>query len=1200
MPELTPSSPPIDPLEDEKFALPSGALEASQQEKQAAYTKGLASKLREKYPKIKDASDEEIFQVHHQLTMPDASSDEYWKVLGTLYSEAPKKPPLISVTEPSTLGAMVADLPINIAQDITAIPKALGEATKAGKLMESKIPPVPPGYQLGDLRPKIDPDAEVKRLSEKANAHLARGGAFALGLGAAGVVEHLVGPLMASLGTKFLPQLLTKVIKGSTGLGAYSGTYAATREAEKPKATPIDIWNAFQEGTISGAEFGALLGAGGALLSPVMVMARNAGKATAAAKTLIQSKQAAAKFANIFQPEWAPPEMAPKAFAEGIITELHGPDVAQSAAGQRAITHIETKVKAYQDNLLKTAFAEKESESGTGFLDTESPEAAAAKTQLVTSSGPAWQFGVKVGPGVQEVHNVFAPSLAEAQKLAADRVKDLKGEMIGEVEPQYNLRSADRRIAPSVSPTGEERRISPARRAEDTAKLQEISQQATEDLAAVDNMDKDTLVQTFKQTHPNVELPYQDTEQLRDFMRREARSQIQGVSDLSPLRSEAARAQVELASPAEITKAVVNPNLKEEFAALAESSASDAEIERVLQKSLQNRYGKPFDEMAAEGDKVYAGFDPSLIRKLASRMYQKGLGRIVPKELVQNAIDSVRGKPDARISIRAKTIGDRTISIIDNGTGMTPDIVKKELVDLGSSIKPENASGGFGLAKAALFANADRIEIDTVADVGNKRMRTRMQGSGKDWADPKAGLKIKTEEVDPSLMPTGTRVHLGFPEKDSEGNAIDWNGLDVRTYARQLMNYKRLDIPIDFNVDGSPVGLDQPPPLTDIKTFDTKGAKVTIYTGGKETPSAWPKIQILNRGIPQFEIYVPLMNDQTPFPLHIVADIEAKVDPASINYPFTTSREALSPEIDGLIKKFIGEDMAAEASSKLGSQFKRTIENAPSIGKWKVLDPTEKRDPGLMAQIANTSEYEPLLHTLQEAYDGMVGVLIGHHSQYAHADLFGFSTGKDHLGVNISGPLTTGETRNMILVNPWITLAEVLSRVEKGATPNTNAMVAEDFTWQLISTLEHELTHQVASGHSTAFAGHLTRNIGHLGEVSVSLAKQIYKGMKANDFQLIQILRRHLSDLRRDDAKSGDAESIFSKVSNDSPTDRQFRSNEGDITPSQESRSQSKETLPLSRSDKTRQFSPSIIQGNGPLPAIIKRVREHYNISERK
>lgn len=83
------------------------------------------------------------------------------------------------------------------------------------------------------------------------------------------------------------------------------------------------------------------------------------------------------------------------------------------------------------------------------------------------------------------------------------------------------------------------------------------------------------------------------------------------------------------------------------------------------------------------------------------------------REILQNSIDSLRGRADKKIVIDIAEIGDHTtVYVSNNGEPMTEDILINKLLALGGSGKNFDGSvGGFGLAKNLLYFCHNNYQI---------------------------------------------------------------------------------------------------------------------------------------------------------------------------------------------------------------------------------------------------------------------------------------------------------------------------------------------------------------------------------------------------------------------------------------------------------------------------------------------------------
>jgi hypothetical protein len=114
----------------------------------------------------------------------------------------------------------------------------------------------------------------------------------------------------------------------------------------------------------------------------------------------------------------------------------------------------------------------------------------------------------------------------------------------------------------------------------------------------------------------------------------------------------------------------------------------------------------------------------------AERMYVSNLPDVVAKETIQNAFDGIKDaeaigeipQGSGVILYSQKDVvvdGEERVRVafIDNGVGMTPEILQKAFFTVGGTFKrSEKASGGFGIAKLGMFMSAKNVFVETVRD----------------------------------------------------------------------------------------------------------------------------------------------------------------------------------------------------------------------------------------------------------------------------------------------------------------------------------------------------------------------------------------------------------------------------------------------------------------------------------------------------
>ena len=156
-----------------------------------------------------------------------------------------------------------------------------------------------------------------------------------------------------------------------------------------------------------------------------------------------------------------------------------------------------------------------------------------------------------------------------------------------------------------------------------------------------------------------------------------------------------------------------------------------------------------------------------VLRLLGPAMYKGDVTSVAVKELLQNSFDAVKKQADARIAI--STNSDKNyIECIDNGIGMSPEIVSEVYLSIGGTWKENldlsERSGGLGLAKVQFFLSASRIYISTVKD----GIRTELDCTQEELLSGEATLQ--TFHTD---SPSGTTVRLYYPTQYTDINGTE-------------------------------------------------------------------------------------------------------------------------------------------------------------------------------------------------------------------------------------------------------------------------------------------------------------------------------------------------------------------------------------------------------------------------------------------
>ena len=296
---------------------------------------------------------------------------------------------------------------------------------------------------------------------------------------------------------------------------------------------------------------------------------------------------------------------------------------------------------------------------------------------------------------------------------------------------------------------------------------------------------------------------------------------------------------------------------------------------------------------------------------------------------------------------------ERTISIKDDGIGMTPDIVKNAFLSIGGTNKEGlsagERSGGLGLAKVQFLMGSESIKVITVKN-GTKTTieATNIQLYNDDF-------EIQTEQTNEN---NGTFVEVKIPKdyKTIEGTtrAIDFPGSygEWRSYdilKKPLIG--NVDVNVNFTnsygtskIESVPIGINSTketlPPFFSKITFNWGEADVYM----SEEKSESPKHQVLSSGIYQFETNFRDPNNYERIKYNIVVNIKPSVISTSEQYPFNNQREGFKNTVENDIKSLNSYLLkyARGESEKEAVDVFSDIKPLPQIDPNKILTPEER------------------------------------------------------------------------------------------------------------------------------------------------------------------------------------------------------------------------------------------------------------------
>jgi hypothetical protein len=565
------------------------------------------------------------------------------------------------------------------------------------------------------------------------------------------------------------------------------------------------------------------------------------------------------------------------------------------------------------------------------------------------------------------------------------------------------------------------------------------------------------------------------------------------VENTDYAKQQQAKPKIELASkPAAAETPVPAPpkTLAEVRKAVEEKRAAD------LAKSLE----MPNVQAArSETGKLKLGADPASLGKvLGSSLYSGDSAKVITKELVQNAMDAVReSAAEKNVTVEFDT-RDNTIQVTDTGKGMTKDQLETVFTDLGASGKRgmEEASGGFGLAKAAPLMMSKSLHVETVVWENGILLRHSFDATPDDLLGE--GVDIKTEKVDPAGFQTPIGRYSTWNEAAKAAEKNDWlpelmvepyyppTGTIVRstlpekaeTYgAREFLQQSKLSLrpPGEMRVVINGVDLSlakaKELPQSSVTSTQIPGAGLDLYVSHmkEEKPKGrydGIRLEIHNNGIFQFEDFVDVPEGVKGVPQRVAVDVRASVPEGDPEYPFLANRESMRGEAMRKIKEFVKEKVIKPVVAEHHRQVEDIYNNLPMLdepnSQIPIFDSGGRLTPEELAQLKKDPAVNEIADRIFTLTANAITKLEGSHGLHYTLERVGKNVRRvgivlssDVHGVYIGNP--ADEAHATIFINPFLGSAygEIYDPDE-----------AASLIWH---TIKHELIHDKVKGHDESF-----------------------------------------------------------------------------------------------------------------------------------
>ena len=305
---------------------------------------------------------------------------------------------------------------------------------------------------------------------------------------------------------------------------------------------------------------------------------------------------------------------------------------------------------------------------------------------------------------------------------------------------------------------------------------------------------------------------------------------------------------------------------------------------------------------------------------LGQQMYgdMSKMPEIAVKEMLQNSFDNIKPlleqnlESDGNIDINIDK-NARTITVKDDATGMTPDVLSNVFFTIaGSEKETAFGSGGFGVAKMQFLYGSEAIEVITMRDGQISRTKTTGENVKASLEDPSKApdIEVNTAEELPDIAAQfpkghGSIIKIIIPKeyKDPQTGDIKQIDLSVSEYSYPVLTYSPLFANITVKFNGYPVmnmgsRFDAEKYTTFVDAqFDWGTARV--YVSNEQKNKYGDNVFVLSNGLWQFGEELKL--NPTEFygeniPHRFYIDIVSRVEPNEQGYPFQFNRQGFTEQ----------------------------------------------------------------------------------------------------------------------------------------------------------------------------------------------------------------------------------------------------------------------------------------------------------------
>lgn len=285
------------------------------------------------------------------------------------------------------------------------------------------------------------------------------------------------------------------------------------------------------------------------------------------------------------------------------------------------------------------------------------------------------------------------------------------------------------------------------------------------------------------------------------------------------------------------------------------------------------------------------------------------------KEMFQNAFDAVksvlerRGLTEGKIDITMDR-ASRSISVTDNGSGMTPEVLANQFLQIaGTHKESKRASGGLGIAKMLFIFGNKGLHVTTMRNGKVAELNTTGEELFTALDDVKKAPQINVRSPtaqDLARFPSGSGTHIEVTVPEHYMDSTTGESREIKfvdySFQHRVLQHSPLFDNIEVSFNGEPLEMGKNFPIKDFTQFANVNfdwGTARVYVSQKPTDDKYSKnLHVLSNGLWQFSGEIkkdPLQPYGENVQRQIYVDVNPRALPEEPGYPFDLNRQGFSP-----------------------------------------------------------------------------------------------------------------------------------------------------------------------------------------------------------------------------------------------------------------------------------------------------------------